>query len=268
MRDCIMDEIEVADHFYTLQGEGTYSGKPAYFLRTQGCNLRCGQPDFSEVDDMDSFEDVKSAESDDASWTCDTMTTDSGGWLSGDTYEYSDLEQEMLDEKSNLYQLLEDEQVHLVITGGEPLMRQEELTGFLDYIGAEDYFVEVETNATIKPEQEFDRFIDQYNTSPKLSNSGNPSTIRYNEEVIEWFAEQDNTYFKFVTANEKDTEEIMDEWVKEFPIDPEQVLLMPAGANQESLQERKREVAELAKEHGFQYSDRTHISIWDEMVSV
>ena len=31
----------VQDVFYTLQGEGLFSGQPAIFVRLAGCNLRC-----------------------------------------------------------------------------------------------------------------------------------------------------------------------------------------------------------------------------------
>lgn len=33
--------IPVMEHFYTIQGEGTYSGKAAYFIRLAGCDVGC-----------------------------------------------------------------------------------------------------------------------------------------------------------------------------------------------------------------------------------
>jgi organic radical activating enzyme len=33
--------LKVAETFYSIQGEGTHAGKPAVFIRLQGCNLRC-----------------------------------------------------------------------------------------------------------------------------------------------------------------------------------------------------------------------------------
>lgn len=33
--------LEVESHFYTIQGEGPYSGVPALFIRLSGCNLAC-----------------------------------------------------------------------------------------------------------------------------------------------------------------------------------------------------------------------------------
>ena len=34
-------ELWVQEVFYTLQGEGPFSGQPALFIRLAGCNLRC-----------------------------------------------------------------------------------------------------------------------------------------------------------------------------------------------------------------------------------
>lgn len=36
-----MQDLIVHDTFYTVQGEGYWSGRPAVFVRLQGCNLRC-----------------------------------------------------------------------------------------------------------------------------------------------------------------------------------------------------------------------------------
>ena len=31
----------IMEHFYTIQGEGHHTGKPAYFIRTAGCDVKC-----------------------------------------------------------------------------------------------------------------------------------------------------------------------------------------------------------------------------------
>ena len=33
--------MKINEIFYSLQGEGTYNGEPAIFIRTFGCNLHC-----------------------------------------------------------------------------------------------------------------------------------------------------------------------------------------------------------------------------------
>lgn len=39
--------IQIAEIFYTIQGEGTWTGTPAVFVRLAGCNLSC---DFCDTD--------------------------------------------------------------------------------------------------------------------------------------------------------------------------------------------------------------------------
>ncbi|MFW8587831.1 hypothetical protein ACOJBM_31955 [Rhizobium beringeri] len=34
-------ELWIQEVFYTLQGEGPFSGQPSVFVRTCGCNLKC-----------------------------------------------------------------------------------------------------------------------------------------------------------------------------------------------------------------------------------
>lgn len=41
-------ELPVMEHFYTLQGEGAYTGVAAYFLRIGGCDIGCHWCDVKE----------------------------------------------------------------------------------------------------------------------------------------------------------------------------------------------------------------------------
>lgn len=41
-------ELPVMEHFYTIQGEGANSGKPAYFVRLGGCDVGCTWCDVKE----------------------------------------------------------------------------------------------------------------------------------------------------------------------------------------------------------------------------
>lgn len=46
-------QLQVHEIFYTLQGEGPHSGRPAVFVRLTGCNLRCWFCDTHWDDDVD-----------------------------------------------------------------------------------------------------------------------------------------------------------------------------------------------------------------------
>ena len=51
-------KLQVAEIFYTLQGEGPFSGCPATFIRLTGCNLRCWFCDTQWDDENDLYIDV------------------------------------------------------------------------------------------------------------------------------------------------------------------------------------------------------------------
>ncbi len=42
------DPLPVMEHFYTLQGEGAWTGEPAYFVRLAGCDVGCHWCDVKE----------------------------------------------------------------------------------------------------------------------------------------------------------------------------------------------------------------------------
>lgn len=46
-------ELPVMEHFYTVQGEGFYSGRAAYFVRLAGCDVGCVWCDVKESWDAD-----------------------------------------------------------------------------------------------------------------------------------------------------------------------------------------------------------------------
>lgn len=48
--------------FYTIQGEGTHSGKPAYFIRLAGCDVKCWWCDVKESWDASKHPDIPTGE--------------------------------------------------------------------------------------------------------------------------------------------------------------------------------------------------------------
>jgi 7-carboxy-7-deazaguanine synthase len=45
--------LPVMEHFYTIQGEGYYQGRAAYFVRLGGCDVGCPWCDVKESWDAD-----------------------------------------------------------------------------------------------------------------------------------------------------------------------------------------------------------------------
>lgn len=114
--------MRVNEIFYSIQGEGRFTGTPAIFIRLAGCNLRC---DF-----------------------CDT-----------DHQPYQDLT-----EAEIVRQIADFPASHVVITGGEPMLR---LTlSLIDRLHRKGKFIQVETNGTIPIKDNLP--IDWITSSPKF----------------------------------------------------------------------------------------------------
>lgn len=228
--------ISVAETFYSIQGEGRFAGAPAVFLRLAGCNLLCG-------------------EGPDATWRCDTIEV----WRKGREFNADEFRQKFV---RNL-----EAGAHLVVTGGEPLLQDRGLVAFLASLPS-GLFVELETNGTVKPSTDLDRFISSYNVSPKLSNSGMPREQRIVPEALHWLVGNTKSCFKFVVTGERDWEEIGRDFLEPFGIERCRVWLMPGADSRVSLQQLGPVVAEVAKVHGVNYSPRLHIELWDRKTGV
>lgn len=122
--------MRVNELFYSLQGEGRWTGTPSVFVRFSGCNLKC---DFCDTDHVDGVE-----------MTARQIVERVRGAVSG----------------LSLFAEVTDG-IHVVLTGGEPgLQVTDELIGLLHDDG---WFVQIETNGTCRlPEG-----IDWVTCSPK-----------------------------------------------------------------------------------------------------
>lgn len=217
--------------FYSLQGEGATIGSPSVFLRLATCNLAC-------------------------TW-CDTKYT--WDWANFDyAQEVVSLEAPQLEER-----ILGFACPNLVITGGEPLLQQSELVPLVTSLKSCGMRFEVETNGTIAPVPELARDIDQWNVSPKLANSGNPSERREEPSVLKAFQALPNAYFKFVVAAPGDVDEVCG-FRDRHGLSNQRIILMPEGQTAEALSSRSGWVSEACIREGFRFSTRLHILLWGD----
>ena len=249
------EKIAVSEFFYSLQGEGRTIGIPAIFLRLTGCNLICGGYGVEKDGIL----------RDGATWVCDTIAV----WMKGTTYRFEDLIERLNTELDFISRLKSG--VHLVITGGEPLLQQARIRDFLAYI--EQHFdcrpiVEIETNATIVPLSALDERVQYWNTSPKLTNSGMPEIERIKRDALTFFAANDKTMSKFVIATISDFEELWTDFVLPGYVNKQQLVLMPAADSLEQLLQQNKMVAELCIQHQLRMSTRLHIEIWNQLTGV
>lgn len=96
--------FKINEIFYSLQGEGAFTGTPAVFVRFAGCNLRCP--------------------------FCDT--------------DFEDFEE--MSEEDIVREVVKYPAMHVVITGGEPLLQL--TTSLVEKLQARGRTVQIETNGT------------------------------------------------------------------------------------------------------------------------
>jgi 7-carboxy-7-deazaguanine synthase (Cx14CxxC type) len=121
-----MKTYKVKEIYYTLQGEGAQTGRPAVFCRFTGCNLWSGR------------------EEDRAEAICQFCDTDFWGTdgVHGGRYTAEELAQQLTD----LWPKGEAGKPYVVCTGGEPLLQLDE--PLIEAMHQQGFEVAVETNGT------------------------------------------------------------------------------------------------------------------------
>ncbi len=251
--------------FYTLEGEGRFIGYPSVFMRLSMCNLTC-----------------IGFKSEDAPFGCDSYIS----WSKKNKMTFEEIA--LFFEKNDYHTKLKQGAL-LKITGGEPFIQQKNLLEFVKFIherwGFSDYdgpinaeeanrpplYIDFETNGTIMPDDEWcesGKWICTFTTSPKLSNNGDPEDKRYKPEVLKFLVDND-ACFKFVAKKESDLDEVFEKFIKsDIAVLPENVWIMPMCGSRKELTEVGPIVAEICKKHGFKFSNRLHLQIWDKALKV
>lgn len=209
--------LNVNEMFVSFQGEGAYIGHPSLFIRLQGCNLAC-------------------------SW-CDSK--DSIRRNGGTDYTAKDIIEKY---KNATFS-------NVVITGGEPLLQQndEEFEKLIEYY-VDRSSIEIETNGTIVPSFQYDDCV-FYNVSPKLSHSG--MAHRFDEDAIRYHA-FNGSYFKFVVNLDEpypfaEIEQIQ----RQFGISSTSIYVMAEGTTFDAVIDGTKKLMQM--NHPYPVSTRSHI---------
>ncbi len=229
-----METLTLSERFYSVQGEGPFSGTPALFLRVMGCNLRCVWCDSPYTWDREGVSRYGTGEID-----------------RGFAYSY----EEFLNDAKN-YKFI-------VITGGEPLLYAKIWEKWVGNTETDTVF-QFESNGTFPPVLRDDPRV-HFVLSPKLPSSGNPDAVK--ADVLRAYLplmEEGRAYLKFVvTSPEEDEGEIkalLDALKVPPKLLPFAVFVMPEGVD--PTLPLAREVAEMALRNGWRYSDRLHVRLW------
>ena len=271
--------LKVSELFYSLQGEGRFMGVPSIFLRTYGCNFKCqgfGMPkgELSVQADAIANNGVQYHSYDELP----LVTTGCDSYASWHP-KFKHLSPTMsIDEVvAKMIELLPNNEwgnVHLVITGGEPLLLgwQKIYPELLKHpLLADLKHITFETNGTQELLQDFENYLymerryqTTFSVSPKLSVSGEPREKAIRPEIVtEYQFSGHSSFLKFVVASEDDVTEALEVMQlykdKGFRGD---IYLMPVGGVTDVYNLNNRRVAELALQHGLRYSDRLHLPLF------
>ncbi|UJV42966.1 7-carboxy-7-deazaguanine synthase QueE [Streptomyces sp. AMCC400023] len=215
----------------TFQGEGPSCGRRCSFVRLGGCNLKC-------------------------TW-CDTPET----W---DASRH-DLRQTLTPRTvADIMDRLMVADPHMVvITGGEPLLHQQQQgwTTLLHVLNMAGVEIEVETNGTIAPTPYTEARVTRFNVSPKLPHAGDPEHRRVNGKALAVLRWTNRAAFKFVCTGPDDVDEVM-RFTHEHNIPARRVWVMPEGTDPALLPARLAALAEPALTAGFNLTTRLHIQLW------
>jgi 7-carboxy-7-deazaguanine synthase len=278
-------KLKVSELFYSAQGEGRFVGVPSVFLRTFGCNFTCsgfgcapGEKS-TEADQVAKnvhlYKDFLSLPL--VNTGCDSYAS----WHPefkhlSPMVETKDLVDQMLALTPNKHWVQDNgNDVHLVITGGEPLLgwqrAYQELLDHPDMADLKNITFETNGTQTLQP-----KFIDYlldwgdrpgneitFSVSAKLSASGELWEEAIRPEIVRMYQDYGTTYLKFVVETEQHFEEV-ERAVKAFRAGGFTgiVYVMPQGGVVTPYAANRVKVADWAMTKGYCYSPRLHVDLW------
>lgn len=278
-------KIKVSEKFYSAQGEGRFVGVPSVFLRTFGCNFTCSSFGCSpgvkstEADEVAknvhlyrSFEELPLVNT-----GCDSYASWHPAFKElSPNYEVDDLVNKLLDLTPNKKWVQNNgNDVHLVITGGEPLLGwQRAYQELLDHPRMADLKnLTFETNGTQDLQTKFEEYLAlwgaqpgrevTFSVSPKLSASGELWEDAIQPDVVQEYQKFGTTYLKFVVDSPAHFVEV-DRAVEAYRAAGFKgvVFVMPQGGVVAPYEQNRVNVANWALERGYNYSPRLHVDLW------
>ncbi len=273
-------KFKVSELFFSLQGESSYIGVPSVFVRLFGCNFACagfGMKRGELSTERMGVDPTKFEKYDDlplVSSGCDSYASwDPRFKKFSPMYTVPELVDKIIDlipgRRFN-------RDIHLILTGGEPLLGWQRGFPELITILKQEYGltnVTFETNGTQPLTPDFLRFIEDnddieffFSISAKLPVSGEKWEDAIRPEIVKQYI-YNNGYvhgaFKFVVATSQDIDDVQAA-VSQYQaagIDIP-VYLMPVGGTDNVYFFNNKTVAELALANGFRYTPRLQVDLW------
>lgn len=278
-------KLKVSEIFYSAQGEGRFVGVPSVFLRTFGCNFTCSGFGMTRG--------TASAEADEVAKTVELyskyedlplVNTGCDSYASwhpkfkhlSPVLETSAVVDAMLAlTPNNRWMQANGNDVHLVITGGEPLLGWQRAYGELfEHPRMQDVRnITFETNGTQELSEDFKLTLDAlqlegdrevtFSVSAKLSASGERWEDAVKPEIVRSYENYGKVYLKFVVEKPSDFDEV-DRAVVAYRGAgfTGVVYIMPVGGVVSVYDGNKFNIADEAMLRGYYYSPRLHVDLW------
>lgn len=226
----MLNDLKFSSVFNSIQGEGINCGKYTTFVRmfTEQCFPTNSFCEF-----------------------CDTIFRDNYN----NSLNFNDVRDFVAGERPNM----------ITITGGEPLsIKPNDFIEFVKILKIYTNYIEIETNGSwlnhfdLYQLRELKKYINQFNISPKLNNSGvnfDYKSCFYNFDLI-----KDRSIFKFVVSEnnfDNDIDEIK-EWKDELSLN-NNVWLMPLTPYNNNFEKKLFDFCTKMK---YNYSPRIHINVF------
>jgi 7-carboxy-7-deazaguanine synthase len=285
--------------FYSIQGEGHYTGVPTAWLRFFLCNLQCNG--FGQINPTDPSTYELPFEEFDTSTV--SRVEDLPVWDKGcdSSYTWSKKFKHLMGQKtavelanqivdtiktdSNPTGLflhpLSGQHQHLCFTGGEPLMRhaQEAVVGILKELHKQKNLpgsITFETNGTQELTDDFVKYMTAidpeifFSVSPKLwtvAGEKASKAIRP-ENIVEYLSVSPHGQLKFVVGNRDEQWTEMESVITQFRdagVDLP-VWVMPVGAREEEQNATAGDVAKRAFQRGYNVAARVHVHLFGNAI--
>lgn len=275
-----MNKIKISELFYSLQGEGLYVGTPSIFLRAFGCNFTCSGFGMKKGElsqerfkiDPKQYTEYKALP---------LVHTGCDSYASWDVrFKHLSPLLTIPAIVDRIQELLPDRTFginkHLILTGGEPLLRgwQLQYPELLAEIYKRDMdlgSITFETNGTqpltddlrLSLNDRSDYLEVIFSVSSKLTVSGEKWEDAIKPDVIQTYRKIENSklYFKWVVGSEDDLYDI-ERAIKEYDMRDVPVYLMPIGGTNMLYDKNAKKIAELAMKNGWRYSPRLQVDLW------
>ena len=277
-------KLKVSELFYSAQGEGRFVGVPSVFLRTFGCNFTCAGFGCGPGEKSTEAEDVAKNISLYKNFTelplvntgCDSYASWHPAFKDlSPNVETGALVEQMLALTPNHRWLQNNgNDVHLVITGGEPLLGwQRAYEELLSQDAMSDLKnITFETNGTQKLQAKFKAYLNHwlqghneitFSVSPKLSASGESWSDAIQPKIVADYQDHGTVYLKFVVETQQHFEEV-DRAVEAYRAAGFEgvTYVMPQGGVVTPYAANRVKVADWALSQGYNYSPRLHVDLW------